>query len=66
MLRVIVLLLGSGLLLPLGGCGDSCESVQKKIESIGRDIQKNPESAMDHSKELSELRDKLKEMGCLG
>lgn len=50
----------------LAGCGQSCESIQDEIESIGREILKNPETAMDRSEELDELRNDLVEMGCFG
>jgi len=65
MLRSLALLLGLGLVLTLLGCGDTCESVQEDIQEIGREIQKNPASAMDQAEELSALKDKLIELDCL-
>ncbi len=49
----------------LSGCGDTCEDIQKEIESIGREIQKNPESAMERSGELEELKNRLQSNECL-
>ncbi len=65
MLRVAAFLLGVCLIACLFGCGESCESVQKEIDAIGRSIQKDPQKAMESSKQLSELKDKMREMGCL-
>ena len=40
----------------LSGCGSSCESLQEEIQDIGREINKNPESALDYAEELDGLR----------
>lgn len=66
MLKLTILVIGLGLMTALTGCGASCESVQDEIQKIGREIQKKPETAMDRSRELEALRDKLRQMGCLG
>jgi predicted nuclease with TOPRIM domain len=63
--RTLLLTVGLGVSQLLSGCSSSCESVQNEIEKIGQEISKNPESAMQREKELTELRDKLREMGCL-
>jgi hypothetical protein len=69
MTRSLALLLGIALALPLVGCGgDTCESVQEEIQALGREIQQDPQKAMDGDtgKKLEELKDKLQEMDCLG
>jgi len=69
MTRSCALASGMALVLGVAACGgDTCESVQDQIQEIGRDVQKDPQLAMDEDiqQELSDLRDKLQEMGCLG
>lgn len=68
MVRWLILSLGLAVPVALAGCGgDTCESVQNEIESIGREIQQDPQKAMDGAtgEKLEALRDKLQEMGCL-
>ena len=68
MARLLPFSAGLGLVLVLSACGgDSCESVQNEIAGIGREIQADPELALDEEtgRELEALRDKLIEMGCL-
>jgi hypothetical protein len=60
--------MGFGLVSSISGCGgDTCESVQEQIQEIGREIEKDPKKAMedDTGERLTDLRDKLQDMGCL-
>ncbi|HKJ24585.1 MAG TPA: hypothetical protein VKB65_07170 [Myxococcota bacterium] len=69
MIRALALPMGLAFTLSLSACGgDTCESVQEEIQSIGREIQKDPTKAMDSDtgEKLEKLRDKLQEMDCLG
>ena len=69
MIRSLATCLVFGLILSLSGYGGAgCESVQNQIEEIGREIQKNPEKAIEEEtmKSLEELRNKLEELGCIG
>lgn len=63
--RTTALMVVLGLSVLATGCSNSCESLQNEMAEMGREISKNPESAWEREKELTELRDKLKEMGCL-
>jgi len=56
---------GFGILLALSGCSESCESLQDKIQDIGLEIQKS-DNPWEHEEELTKIRDKMQEMGCLG
>jgi prefoldin subunit 5 len=64
MFRLVEIFLGTGLLLSLSACGDTCESVKKDLQKIEKDIEKNPESAFDHAEELEELGNKMQELKC--
>jgi hypothetical protein len=69
MIRSLVNCLALGLILLLSGCGGpGCESVQNQIEEIGRQIQENPEKAIEEEtlKSLEGLRNELEELGCSG
>lgn len=63
--RSMVLIAAIGV-LSLTGCSNSCERIQNKIEKIGQEIAKKPETAMDRADELEELREELEKKGCLG
>ena len=64
MIRIVTLAAVAAMMGPLGGCGDSCDSIRAEMEEIGREIQKDPASAMDRAKELQELSVKAMEMKC--
>lgn len=66
MIRTALLTLGLGLAMSVAGCGDSCESVQAEMEEIGREIQNNPQTAFERTKELQGLAEKFQNLGCTG
>ena len=40
--------------------------MQEDIEKIGKEIQKNPGTAMERGEDLEKLRKRLEDLGCLG
>lgn len=66
MIRSVIITLGLAMAMSVSGCGDSCESLQADMEQIGKEIEKNPETAFGRAKELQELGAKYTELGCTG
>jgi len=61
----VTAIIGLSLMVSLSACGDSCNSLKGEIEQIGREVQKNPASAMSRTEELQSLTNKMAKLGCL-